>query len=231
MTTDKNQDANEPNPKTPDQDIQKDKQGTPQEQVQKNSKAQEIIDDEAMLESIEKEIKQDIADIPAELKTQLEALNGKYLRLMAEFDNYKRRTARDYERMVGSANEKLLLQMIEVRENFDRALIAQTKAPDATTFVDGVKLIYTKFETILKSSGLETFGAIGDEFDPEHHDGLMRQPSETIAENHIAGVFEPGYTLNGRIVKHAKVIVSAGGAEAVVGDSPEVSETDSAEKS
>ena len=156
MADEKTPDSNEKKSTVENSDAAVDKKEVPEA-----SDAEQIMaEDAAMLESIEKEVKQDIADLSTELKTQLDSLNGKYMRVMAEFDNYKRRSARDYEKLVASANEKLLLQMIEVRENFERALAAQAKAPDAATFADGVKLIYTKLRQFSRPAGSRRLGQL-----------------------------------------------------------------------
>lgn len=145
-----------------------------------------------------------------ELKKKNEEMNNQYLRLMAEFDNYKKRMSRDYERLVESANEKLMLEMVDVRENFDRALKSGEKGSEFQSFFDGMKLIFTKFNDVLTKNGLETFAEPGEEFDPQSHDALMKVSHAEIPVDHIAEVFEKGYKLKSRIIKHAKVLVSSG---------------------
>ena len=145
-----------------------------------------------------------------DLKRQLDEQNDRYLRLMAEFDNFKKRVSRDYERLVESANKKLISELIEVRENFDRAVKTGESANDAKSLFDGMKLIFTKFDEVLSKNGLEPFGAPGDMFDPQMHDALMKSPHSDIAEDHIVDVFEKGYYLKKRVIRHAKVIVSSG---------------------
>jgi molecular chaperone GrpE len=76
-----------------------------------------------------------------------------------------------------------------------------------------MKLIFAKFDGVLAKSGLEPFGAPGELFDPQLHDALMKAPSDTIAEDHIAEVFEKGYRLKKRVIRHAKVVVSSGAAK------------------
>jgi molecular chaperone GrpE len=138
------------------------------------------------------------------------AEKDRYLRLMAEFDNYKKRISRDYDRLVESANEKLILDLIDVRENFDRAIQSAQTNTDYQGLLDGLKLIYSKFESILEKNGLEVFAAPGDQFDPQIHDALMKSVHPEIPEDHISEVYEKGYKLKGRVIKHAKVIVSSG---------------------
>jgi molecular chaperone GrpE len=149
-------------------------------------------------------------DTAEDLRQQLEAQGDRYLRLMAEFDNFKKRVSRDYERLVESANERLMVELIEVRENLERAVKAGEKSDDAKIIREGMTLIFAKFNEVLSRNGLEPFGSAGERFDPQLHDALMKIPSESVPEDHILEVFEKGYTLKKRVVRHAKVVVSSG---------------------
>lgn len=145
-----------------------------------------------------------------ELKALVNVEKDRYLRLMAEFDNYKKRISRDYDRLVESANEKLILDLVDVRENFDRAIQSAQNNTDYQGLLDGLNLIYSKFKSVLDKNGLEVFAAPGDQFDPQIHDALMKTAHPEIPEDHISEVYEKGYKLKGRVIKHAKVIVSSG---------------------
>lgn len=160
------------------------------------------------------------------LGQELEATRDKYIRLMAEFDNYKRRTSREYERLVETANEKVMVDLIEVRENFQRALKSAQDGADLNGFYDGTKLIYAKLDEVLERNGLQTFTEVGDVFNPEVHDALMKAPHAEVEEDHVAEIFEKGYTLKGRVVKHARVIVSSG--QPVQQPQPEPNDTQNA---
>ena len=132
---------------------------------------------------------------------------------MAEFDNFKKRVSRDYERLVESANEKLMSELIEVRENFERAIRSDEKCTDPKSIFDGMKLIFAKFNDVLANNGLKPFAVAGEPFDPQLHDALMKVPDAGIPEDHIVEVFEKGYNLKKRVLRHAKVIVSSGAPE------------------
>jgi molecular chaperone GrpE len=149
-------------------------------------------------------------DTEDELRQQLESMSDRYLRLMAEFDNFKKRIKRDYEQLIDSANEKLILDLIEIRENFERAMKTVEQSEEKSNLYDGIKLIYTKFDEILKRNGLDPFAETGQPFDPQIHDALMKVHSETIPEDHITNVFEKGYRLKSKVIRHAKVLVSNG---------------------
>ena len=152
-------------------------------------------------------------DSAEDLRQQLEAQGDRYLRLMAEFDNFKKRVSRDYERLVESANERLMGELIEVRENFERAIKSGEQCADAKALFDGMKLIFTKLDDVLTRNGLEPFAAAEEPFNPQLHDAMMKVPNEKIPEDHIVEVFEKGYTLKKRVIRHAKVIVSSGATE------------------
>lgn len=146
----------------------------------------------------------------ASLQEQLESQRDRFVRLMAEFDNFKRRTSREYERLIASANERLMLEIIEVRENFQRALDAGEQNTDYEKFYEGMRLIFNRLDEILGKNGLSVFADPGDEFNPEIHDAMMKMPHESIPEDHISQIYEKGYSLGDRVIKHAKVIVSSG---------------------
>jgi molecular chaperone GrpE len=148
----------------------------------------------------EKEILEDATE-------QTDVLNDKYLRLMAEFENYKRRSGQERERLIEAADEQLIKEIIEIPENFERAFKSNEQGK---IFAEGMKLNYEKLAAILKKHGLEPYGKPGDKFDPELHEAIISAPNDSIPDSHISEVFERGYMLKGKIIKHAKVAVSSG---------------------
>jgi molecular chaperone GrpE len=144
------------------------------------------------------------------LRKEVEAGKDRYLRLMAEFDNYKRRSGKEYERLISAANEKLILEMVEVRENFERALKSGGAGGEFAPFYDGMKLIFAKYDEVLTRNGLTPFAEAGEPFDPMIHDALMKAPNAQIPDDCVAEVFERGYKLNDKVIKHARVVVSSG---------------------
>lgn len=153
-----------------------------------------------------------IAEIdPTEaLKQQLSDANDRNLRLMAEFDNFRRRSAKEQLELIETANGKLLEKLSEVQDNFERAFASENKAKDLEAFEKGMQMIYNQFAKILTDAGLEQIDPTGAEFDPNMHEALMQQPSETVPEGHVVTVFQKGYKLKNKILKTAKVIVSSG---------------------
>lgn len=176
-------------------------------------------------EAIQKEASTESAEQPAEpaadastssatetaaLKAALADANDRNLRLMAEFDNYRRRTAKEQLELIETANGKLLEKLSEVQDNFERAFASENKAQDLEAFEKGMQMIYNQFAKILTDAGLEQIDPTGAEFDPNMHEALMQQPSETVPEGHVVTVFQKGYKLKNKILKTAKVIVSSG---------------------
>jgi len=140
-------------------------------------------------------------------------LEDRYLRLAAEFDNYKKRTARQYAEVVKNANEELIQDILGVIDDFDRAMQSVTPAdaqgqPALDTFLSGMKMIYDKLMGVLKGRGVIQFEAMGQPFDPQFHDAVMQLPSEAD-EGTVIGVISPGYMLNDKVIRHAKVIVAS----------------------
>jgi len=137
-------------------------------------------------------------------------MKDKYLRLFAEFENFRRRTARENIELIATANAKLISKLTEVLDNFELAFDPKNKGASPEDFEKGIKLIQSRFKNVLEDEGLEAIDPQGQEFDPNLHEALMQQPSETVPENHVMLVAQKGWKLKGKILKHARVIVSLG---------------------
>jgi molecular chaperone GrpE len=180
-------------------------------EANKADEAQAEATAEQPAESAEQPAEPAAAPDPTEvLKQQLADANDRNLRLMAEFDNYRRRTAKEQLELIETANGKLLEKLSEVQDNFERAFASENKAQDLEAFEKGMQMIYNQFAKILTDAGLEQIDPTGAEFDPNMHEALMQQPSETVPEGHVVTVFQKGYKLKNKILKTAKVIVSSG---------------------
>jgi len=135
-------------------------------------------------------------------------LKDKYMRLMAEFDNYKKRTVREKLDLMGTAASDTLSAILPVMDDFDRA--KKTADDDASTeqFSEGVQLVYNKLKSVLVQKGLKEMESTGAVFDPELHEALTKipAPSEDM-KGKIIDTIEKGYFLNEKIIRHAKVVV------------------------
>lgn len=146
---------------------------------------------------------------PEELmKQEIDQLNDKYIRLFAEFDNYKRRTAKERLDLMGSANKETVVSMLPVLDDFERAFKAFENANDVTALKEGVELIYTKFKNIMVSKGVKPMESIGQPFNIDFHEAITNipAPSEELKGKVIDEV-EKGYFLNDKVVRFAKVVV------------------------
>jgi len=146
---------------------------------------------------------------PEELmKQEIDQLNDKYIRLFAEFDNYKRRTAKERLDLMGSANKETVVSMLPVLDDFERAFKAFENANDVTASKEGVELIFTKFKNIMVSKGVKPMESIGQPFNIDFHEAITNipAPSEELKGKVIDEV-EKGYFLNDKVVRFAKVVV------------------------
>jgi len=149
-------------------------------------------------------------DIEKEYQEKIKELEDKFLRLVAEFDNYKKRTARQFEDIIKTANENLIVRLLDVADNFRRALEASRNSSDFHSLQKGTALIYQHLEDIMKKEGVEKIDALGQNFDPQLHEAMMQIESDKYPEGIIALEMSPGYRLNGKIIRHSKVAVSKG---------------------
>jgi molecular chaperone GrpE len=144
--------------------------------------------------------------------TVIEELNNKHLRLVAEFDNFRRRTAKENLELIESANHKLLGKLTEVVENFERANSQDSESVQIEDYKEGVRLIQDQLWTVLKGFGLEEINPVNEAFNPNLHEALMQQPSAEVEANHVVTVFQKGFKAKNKVIQHAKVIVSSGPA-------------------
>jgi molecular chaperone GrpE len=143
-----------------------------------------------------------------ELNLSLEQEKEKFLRLFAEFENFKKRTAKERLELFKTANQEVVTSLIPVLDDFNRANQQIEKGAESID-VDGFKLIYNKFFEVLKSSGLSsTTAKIGDVFDAEFHEAITQIPAPSEADKgKIIDSVETGYQLGDRIIRYPKVVV------------------------
>ena len=142
-----------------------------------------------------------------EAEDQIQSLNDRLLRTAAELDNYRKRTEREIAHIIQNANEGLIKDLLPIIDDFERSLKTE-KDSDDKGFREGVYLIYQKLSSILQGWGLEPMISVDQPFDVDRHDALLQlekkgKPSGVVIEEH-----EKGYLLNGRVLRHAKVLVS-----------------------
>lgn len=145
-----------------------------------------------------------------EKNPKYQSLNDKYIRLHADFDNYRRRVARESLELIQTASSNLLEKLLPTLENLDHAFDPQKKATKLEDFEEGIRLIYKSFKDVLDDAGLEEINPEGEVFDPVYHEALMQQAHPTLAEGKVIQVFQKGYKVKNKILKHAKVVLSLG---------------------
>lgn len=146
-----------------------------------------------------------------QLKQQLEEVNDKYIRLLAEFDNFKRRNAKERIELFKVANADTLKSMITVLDDFDRAQKSMDTANDIDALKEGLKLVHHKLKTTLQSQGLvEMENSIGKVFDTDLHEAVTNIPAASEEmKGKVVDELEKGYLLNEKVIRFAKVVVGA----------------------
>lgn len=145
----------------------------------------------------------------AEEKTEEKADDGneKYVRLMAEFQNYKKRVAKEKNDIREYATEKLVMELLPVLDNFERALAANAE-DDPAGYAKGMELIFTQMVTELQKSGLAEVEAEGQDFDPTKHNAVMTEENEELESGKVSKVLQKGYALNDKVIRPSMVAVT-----------------------
>ncbi|MDR1544983.1 MAG: nucleotide exchange factor GrpE [Prevotellaceae bacterium] len=135
-------------------------------------------------------------------------LNDSYLRLMAEYDNYRRRTMKEKTDIVKTAGEKILIDILPVIDDFERGLKAISETSDINAAKEGIELIYSKFQTFLAQNGVKVIETENQNFDVDFHEAItaIPAPSENL-KGKIIDCVSKGYTLNDRVIRFSKVVV------------------------
>ena len=143
-----------------------------------------------------------------ELEEQKKELNNKYLHLYSEFDNYKKRTNREKLELIETASEKVILNLLPVIDDFERAIKANEKLEDVTILKEGFNLIYNKLIQLLKRFDVTEIEAKGEDFDTDLHEAVTHFPAPTEEEKgKVMDVTEKGYKIKGKVIRYAKVVV------------------------
>ncbi len=151
----------------------------------------------------EKELETELENLKSELSDE----KSRYFRLLADFDNFKKRTAKDNEKRYLDAKADTLKKILPVIDNFERAL--KTEVPEeAKQYTAGYEMIYGILMKILEENGVEEIKALGETFDPQLHNAVMHVEDDQLGPNVIAEVFEKGYRMGDRILRYSIVKVA-----------------------
>lgn len=181
-------------------------------------KNQETMNEEVLEEIEELEVtseREDIASDESEevseteaLELQLEEAENKYLRLLADYENFKRRATLDKESMQKYRSQNILNQLIPVLDNFSLALNIETQNEETETMLKGIDMIYRSLVDALKSEGLVEINAVGEEFDPNFHQAIMMEKDESQSAGIVLEEMQKGYMLKDRVLRPSMVKVN-----------------------
>ncbi|MEG1564008.1 MAG: nucleotide exchange factor GrpE [Bacteroides sp.] len=176
---------------------------TGKETTEQQPQPEKITEEKAPLtreQELEKQIK--------EAKAQTEDQKDKYLRLAAEFDNYRKRTLKEKANLILNGGEKSLNSILPVIDDLERAIKTMDTATDVAAVKEGVELIYSKFITILAQNGVKIIETKGQPLDTDYHEAIAVIPApEEEQKGKIIDCMQTGYTLNDKVLRHAKVVV------------------------
>ena len=190
-----------------------------EEEVTKNEEA--MVDETAQTEEnasgentqeeaqAELSAEEQLANMLAEAQQMVEEQKDKYLRLSAEFDNYRKRTLKEKAELIKNGGEKTLTAILPVLDDFERALKNMEASEETKAMKEGVELIFSKFQKILGQEGLQKIETEGQAFDTDFHEAiaLIPAPSEDL-KGKILDCVQTGYMLNEKVIRHAKVAVA-----------------------
>jgi len=188
------------------------KEDMPQEELEQNEKEEKEVEIKEEKKSKSRWGKKDkVKELKAELEEkeiEIKEAKDKYIRLYAEFDNYKKRTTKERYDLISTAGRDTIASLLPVLDDFDRAKKSADDENSSEAFSEGVTLVYNKLHNIMKAKGLTAMESTGETFDPELHEALTEipAPSEEMKGKNIDTI-ETGYLLNDKIIRHAKVVV------------------------
>lgn len=184
---------------------QKKEAQTPEDEVKKEAGSAEATETPEEDNAPEAEKTEEKAEEKTEEKT--DDGNEKYVRLMAEFQNYKKRVAKEKNDIREYATEKLVMELLPVLDNFERALAASAE-DDPAGYAKGMELIFTQMVTELQKSGLTEVEAEGQDFDPTKHNAVMTEENEELESGKVSKVLQKGYALNDKVIRPSMVAVT-----------------------
>lgn len=179
---------------------------------EKEPKEQETVQDATAAEesSLEPELSEEekLAKDLEEAKTELDKQKKEYLFLLAEFDNFRKRTLKEKADLVKNAAEKAMLEILPVVDDFERALQAMHDSSDLESVKEGVDLIYNKFVKYLESNGVKAIDSNNADFNTEYHEAVTTFPAaDDSQKGKVIDTVQKGYMINDKVLRHSKVVV------------------------
>ncbi len=173
---------------------------------QNNPFAQEELNESQ--ETQESANEEECEDAISSLKEEIDKINNQYIRLAADFDNYRKRQMQERESLLKYGAEETLKKMIEALDNIDRAKASVENIDDVKTVKDSYELVFKQIYDVLSKMGLETIETQGKEFDPNFHEAVMQTPTSEYPENTIIAELQKGYKLGDKVLRPSLVNVA-----------------------
>ncbi len=191
------------------------KHEVPEQETDKNSKKSKVSGKAAG--NLNKKRRENIGKELAELQKKMQLLNNenaeykeKYLRLAAEFDNYRKMTLRETEKRAQNIKESVILDVLSIIDNLDRTINAISNKKKSDPVSKGVQLTHSQAKKLLEKYDVEEIGSVGEKFDLELHEAMMMVENENFPANVVVEEHLKGYKINGRVLRYAKVAVNNG---------------------
>ena len=183
-----------------------------EETINEDKEVVENINDNEPVESTE-EATEEIAEEPIDeleqVKLQLEESKKEYMFLMAEFDNFRKRTIKEKADIIRNATERAMKDLLPVVDDFERGLAAMAETTDAEAVKEGMDLIYNKFIKYLDQNGVKAIDSTGADFDTELHEAIAMIPAtDESQKGKVIDTVMKGYTINDKVIRHSKVAVA-----------------------
>lgn len=187
----------------------KDSQKDTSKEIKIEDNSQETIKEKVEANEVETDATNEQATYEInELKEQLASLQDKYLRQIAEFDNYRKRILKEKSELILNGGEKVISSLLPVLDDFERALINIKKGGDETTLLQGTELIYQKLLSTLESQGLSKIKTEKEDFNTDFHEAVAMVPvDDESMKGKVVDCIQTGYTLNNKVIRHSKVAV------------------------
>lgn len=188
--------------------MSKDKNKTQQEETEIKVEGEQKPNEEGITTPTEEEATPDEDDEVKKLEEQVAELKDKYLRQVAEFDNYRKRTLKEKAELILNGGEKVLVALLPILDDLDRAIDNTEKGDNEGTLFEGVELIRQKLGKTLSGLGLSVIDTKGADFDTDYHEAVAMVPvQEPEQKGKILDCIQKGYKLNDKVIRHAKVAV------------------------
>lgn len=193
-------------------------QNLQEEEILKDQQAEETAENKTAEQTSEEQAAQEEKELSEEEKLQkqleeaqqtIEDQKDKYLRLSAEFDNYRKRTLKEKAELIKNGGEKAISAILPILDDLERALANMKKLDDIQAMYDGIDLIHQKFLKTLSQEGLQKMEPVGESFDTDFHEAIALVPApEETQKGKVLDCVQTGYKLNDKVIRHAKVVVA-----------------------